>query len=112
MQALRAGTNLWWFDRVVAPTDCASDSGGEEVVFAWITPETNTYTISTEGSDFDTVLYLKTDCLVKAVSVMMKRLPEVVTLSCQDCPLLKEKGFSLLWMLPGVTVNGRYYTRC
>ena len=61
---IRAGTNAGGLTELSAPTDCASDSGGEEVVFAWIAPETNTYTISTEGSDFDTVLYLKTDCLV------------------------------------------------
>ena len=41
-------------------------SDGEEVVFSWTAPEANVYTISTEGSDYDTVLYLKSDCLAEA----------------------------------------------
>ena len=59
---LLSGNNTGLLDELQPSTDCSSGVGGEDVVFSWTAPATGSYTFSTVGSDYDTVLYITDGC--------------------------------------------------
>ncbi|MEC8278297.1 MAG: hypothetical protein VX026_11300, partial [Myxococcota bacterium] len=42
---------------------CSPGIGGEDVVYQWTSPGTGTYTFSSAGSDYDTVLFILESCV-------------------------------------------------
>lgn len=59
--AVVSGTNVGEVDD--SDGSCATTTGGEDVSFLWTAPETGTYTFSTAGSNYDTILYVADSCI-------------------------------------------------
>ena len=57
--AVASGTNVGGGDDSVGVCD---GSAGEDVIYLWTAPATQTFTLDTLGSDYDTVLYVVDDC--------------------------------------------------
>jgi len=58
----RTGNNSYWSDQF-QPATCASQSlSGGDRSFEFTAPAAGTYTFSSAGSDYDTVLYLLDTC--------------------------------------------------
>lgn len=56
-----SGTNIGAGDDFQG--SCSSGLGGEDVVYKWTSPGSGTYSFSTLGSDYDTVIYITESCI-------------------------------------------------
>jgi hypothetical protein len=61
--AVASGVNAGLGDSLSPSCSAGAGGGGEEDVLSWTAPASGTYTFSTEGSDYDTVLYIMEDCV-------------------------------------------------
>ena len=59
--AVATGTNLGEGDD--SDGSCSTSTGGEDVSYRWTSPATGTYTFSTVGSTYDTILYIDESCV-------------------------------------------------